>query len=307
MLAIAATTIFVGCKKDEKISKNLNSASTKSNLRVGPPIFASFSNLNEYDSFLNSAPNTPINQLPTGFISLKSILDEIEYQREFDTNAYYANPHLADTIYEGYGKLLELLNEDKIVNLFGNLVRIDLENDVAYSIESISTESYDLLLQNPNDNSITSYSEDDEVALILAKVTGCSEPGAQRDKDEKFGNCDSKNRTKKEVKYQKAFIYHSLVAELKNQKKIFFIWFLKSATTTGGINVSSLAFRVRCDDFTTYWSGHPSGWSPSSAYESNSKQTTFRPYSGSRALATYNFAVTIGGACGVHNMSVNNP
>lgn len=219
----------------------------------------------------------------------------MEWQKEHDTDAYFANPHLADSIYEGYGKLLDVLNEDKIVNLYGNLVRIDLHNNVAYSIPSTSTISYDLLLQNPTHNSITQYTTNDEVARILAGISGCNERFAESDKDPFDNYCTNNIRTKKEVTYQRAAIVFSLVAEAKNQKRWLRVWWAHAGFTPG-LNMK-MQWKPRCRDASGYYSGWASTWS-GPGFSSDTRQATFRPYSSTVALSSYSFGSTISGTCG---------
>ena len=297
---LLTTTALTSCKKDSAKVTSTTSTNNKSTLRVGEPAFATFVNLETYEAFLNAAPNTPISGLPSGFISMKSIIDEMEDQKENDTNAYFANPHLADSIYEGYGKLLDVLNEDKIVNLYGNLVRVDLLNDKVYTIASTTTASYDLLLQNPNHNSITQYTTNDEVARILAGLgSGCNERSANAKKDEKDGYCNASNRTKKDVCYQKAGVFFSIVAEAKNQKRVLRVWWANPGVTPA-LHVS-MTYKQRCDYVEGWWSGEASTWRTASiSYSGDGKKATFRPYNSSRALTYYNIGVSIHGNCGVN-------
>lgn len=301
LLAVACVLTLVACKKD--VAKTTSTIKSKSSARIGPPIFATFDSLDVYEAFLNAAPGTPISGLPQGYISMKSIIDEMEWQKEHDTDAYFANPRLADSIYEGYGKLLDVLNEDKIVNLYGNLVRIDLHNNLVYSIPSTTTASYDLLLQNPTHNSITQYTTNDEVARILAGIGGCNEPSAVRDKDLTDNNCTSNIRTKKEVRYQNAGIFFSLVAEAKNQKRWLRVWWAHAGFTPG-LNMKMI-WKPRCRDASGYYNGWASTWS-GPGYSGDNKQATFRPYSSTIALTSYSFGSTISGTCGNDWLNVKN-
>lgn len=62
LLAAAWALTLVACKKD--VSKTTSNINTKSSARIGPPVFASFDNLDAYEAFLNAAPGTPISGLP---------------------------------------------------------------------------------------------------------------------------------------------------------------------------------------------------------------------------------------------------
>ncbi|MCC6186215.1 MAG: hypothetical protein IT256_03590 [Chitinophagaceae bacterium] len=292
-----ATSIFISCKKDN-LQTSSSKKGTQNTNRVGEPAFATFTNLETYETFLNSAPNTPISGLPSDFISMKSIIDEIEWQKENDSIAYYTNPNLADSIYESYGKLLDVLNEDKIVNLYGNLVRVDLLNDIVYTIASTTTASYDLLLQNPNHNSITQYTTNDEVARTLAGISGCNERFAANKKNPGDNNCSNNYRTKKDVTYQKAGIYFSLVAEAKNQRRIAWAWWAYSGVKPA--MYMSMMWKPRCETATSWWSGEAGSWYHSPAYSGDGQKATFRPYSSSKALTSYNFGSSIHGNCGVN-------
>lgn len=295
LLAVACVLTLVACKKD--VAKTTSNITSKSLARIGPPIFATFDSLDAYEAFLNAAPATPIIGLPQGYISMKSITDEMEWQKEHDTDAYFANPRLADSIYEGYGKLLDVLNEDKIVNLYGNLVRIDLHNNMVYSIPSTTTASYDLLLQNPTHNSITQYTTDEEVARTLAGISGCNDRTAKKDKRSFDNNCTNNIRTKKEVTYQKAGIFFSLVAEGKNQKRWARVWWAHSGYGIGMYMV--MQWKPRCRDGSGYYSGSASSYGPGHySVTHTNKQVTFRPYSSTIALSTYKYGATISGTCG---------
>ncbi len=81
---------------------------------------------------------------PKGFVSLRDALDdyygnlesslEIEESADSETKALAVSKLtiLKDTIYNDYGKLAEVLNQDKIVEIGDNLIKVDLHTEKVY-------------------------------------------------------------------------------------------------------------------------------------------------------------------------------
>lgn len=125
----AIGSFFTSCKKDHINSMNEDKFSLMSQSLEKP--FLIISEFDDYEAIMEEPEGTPISIIPNNFISLKDILDDIELAKTRDStgNAYFNHTNIADTIFEDYGRLLDVLNEDKIIQLNEHLVKIDLHKD----------------------------------------------------------------------------------------------------------------------------------------------------------------------------------
>lgn len=259
------------------------------------PSFLSFATFEDYDGYISNAENTSLPEAPDDFISLRSIIDELEYQKENDEEAYESNPHIADSIYESYGKLLDVLNEDKIVNLFGYLVRVDVNADKVYTINATTATAYDLLINNPTSSEVTAYSTEEDVTSILAGLSrgGCGENPATKKKNGDNSYCSSNKRTTHEVTYQSVGIYFSLVAEVKGQKRDFVLWLAWYERPYVELYMN-MEYKERCGTNYGWYQGWAHNWSQSQfAYKITNNKVTFRPYERATSLTTFNFGASI--------------
>lgn len=261
-----------------------------------------FGELQEYEDFLGTAEGTLPGNAPGNFIPLRTSTDQIERLMDRDDSVgYFSCPCLADSLYQGYGKLLDVLNTDKIVNLFGNFVRVDLEKERVYTISERVNGAYDILLNDPENQQVKPYGMTDEVALILAgKSTGCGESAAPKKKSDTDAYCNTWNRTKKEVTYQSVGIYFSLVAEAKNQKKQFGIWWANGGNQP--LLYMAMYYKQKCGYSVGWWYGDASAWGI--AFSGSAHKSTFRPYSSATSLTTYNFGSSIHGNCGINWLQI---
>ena len=241
-----------------------------------------------------------------GFKSLKSVLENLESLKGVDSTgeAYLSSPNIADTIYEDYGRLLDVLNEDKIIKLNDHFVKVDLQKERVYTINSKVENAYSILRDNVSNDSLKSYPTYEDVGLILFGMRiFCQDPVAEREAVRvKDNNCSSNYRTKKKVVYQKAGIYFSLLAKAKNEQKHWYslgIWHNWSGSTTPLLYMN-MYFKQRCGTEWGWWQGDAQNWYHSNvAYSGNAIAATFRPYQSTRALTKYFFSASIHGNCGI--------
>ena len=298
-LLFFAAVLAAGCKKAPQHDKN--NPVKLSSVASQEAAYLSFTSFDDYDGFISDYQSTSLPTPPQGFVSLRSVIEQLEWEQDNDEQAYLANPHLPDQIYENYGKLLDVLNEDKIVELWGNLVRVDIENEVVYVVNSTSYQDYQDLLNPQQAASVTVYQADDEVALILAgKSSGCSDPFAPKDKSTDDAYCSSNRRSKHEVTYQSAGIFFSLVAEVKNQQKTLGIWWSWGNGPWMGLYMN-MWYKQRCGTDYGWYQDWAQNWIHANlAYSANSNKLTFRPYQSVHALTAYNFASSIHSCGGPH-------
>src|SRR5690606_36701981 len=107
--------------------------------------------------------------------------------------AYLSSPNSADTIYEDYGRLLNVLNEDKIIKLNDHFVKVDLQKERVYTINSKVENAYSILRDNVSNDSLKSYPTYEDVGSILFGMRiFCQDPVAEIEADrEKNNNCSS--------------------------------------------------------------------------------------------------------------------
>ncbi len=137
----------------------------------------------------------------------------------------------SDTLYEDYGILPEILNEDKIVKIGKHLIKVDLHSETVAVLPVSYEDQYDDLVKNNFDNeNIMLFSTEDEVLELLenesigtinAKLMGCDADKADYDKDDDKSSVRKRKRLVAKVVYQKAGIYFSLLAKGKTQRKRF--------------------------------------------------------------------------------------
>ncbi len=218
------------------------------------------------------------------FVSLKSKIADFDIET---TNARVSNvlENPADTIYDDYGVLSEILNEDKVVKIGKYLIKVDLHSEQVMVLEDIHQHEYDdLVSNNPDNNNIMVFSTDDEVLELLengstgtinARISSCDAPRADRDRRPGYPRRGRRWRLDAKVAYQKAGIYFSLVAKGKTQKRRFRTWWRDYG---GSCTIYyNCRFEVRC------------GWAYNRSASASGLRgkAIFRPYEGSKGLAYY--------------------
>lgn len=274
-------------------------------------VVLNFTILDEYENVMSQIEGTPIESHPVGFKSLSEVVSDLEQIRETDsTGEIYLNlPNIADTIYQDYGRLLDVLNKDKIVELNGYLVKVDLQKDSVFTINAEVENAYGILSNNEVNDSIKVYPTNIEVGLMLFKINifTCKDPWAQSNKDnQKDAKCSNNYKTNKKVVYQTAGIYFSLVAKGENLQKrwyTFGIWY-----NWDGIEpllYMNMYFKQRCGTEWAWWQGNAQSWYHANiAYTGNAHKSVFRPYNGTKALTKYYFSSSIHGSCGVDYLKI---
>jgi len=223
ILTFAIGLFIFSCQHDE-----LESLSNSDDLTARRSIdnVLSFDSNEEYLNILED--NSLLNQKNTNYVSLASLLDKYESDKENERAISLKNE--ADTIYADYGILPKILNEDKIVKIGKYFIKVALEEERVYVLEdSYQAEYNDLVTNIPNDH-IQLFSTEDEVLTRLANnetsrfLKKCDDRRARKKKDLDIAKNGRKKRLKAKVAYQKAGIYFSLMLEGKTQKRRFWIW-----------------------------------------------------------------------------------
>lgn len=270
-------------------------------------VVLNFDSLDDYETIIGQVAGTNIPNKPNGFVSLKATLDQLDSLKYQDSTAYYSSPYIGDTIYEDYGRLLDVLNQDKIVKLNGYFVRVDLADDSVYVINSVVENSYDIIKNHTPNDSLKSYPTSMGVLRLAIWITiklptfGCHEIGAKRLKMPNISSCSKRYRTKEKVVYQAAGIYFSILAKAKNQHKIAWVWW----SWRGGqpLLYMNFTWKVKCGAIQPWFRGYASTWS-GLGYSGSSSETTFRPYSSTRALTSFNFSASIHTPCNVDYLQI---
>ena len=140
----------------------------------------------------------------------------------------------ADTIYDDYGVLAEILNENKIVKIGNHIIKVDLHTEQVLVLNSKYNSEYSDLVSNNFDNEhIMVFSTEDEVLTLLEEGSGgtinarelsCSAQWAGGDPITRHPARGRRHRLKAKLTYQKAGIYFSLLAKGKTQKRRFRVW-----------------------------------------------------------------------------------
>ena len=220
------------------------------------------------------------------FTSLKSKIADFDIEKVNSlarTSETLTNP--VDTIYDDYGILPKILNEDKIVKIGEYLIKIDLHNERVLVLEEQHKSEYaDLVTDNFENSHIMTFSTDDEVLELLengskgsvnARMLGCNDEWADAQKHAHHPKSSSKHRLDAKVVYQRAGIYYSILAKGKTQRRRFRIWWRDSS---GNCTIYyNCKFALRC--------GYSYDWV--STQSSSRGESNYRPYQGSRGLEYY--------------------
>lgn len=268
----------------------------KGSLGAPDSIMLNFPTIDDYDSFFNDTTYQARIIASSNYSPLRNSIDALDALAEAgDSAGYYGSPYLADTLYEDYGLLLDIVNEKKLVRLGNYIVRVDLPTDQVFTIAASYPNAVDTILTNTANAAVTTYSRDEQlVDILFLLMKGCKDKYAANQKQKIEAKCSSKKRTKKELTYQTAGIYFSVVAEMKSQKKSWGIWW--SDAQYPQISNVNFYYKFRCGN-TYQYSGVPPVGLPSNTYITNSSKATFRPFQGPYALTTYNLYAKMG-LCG---------
>ena len=246
--------------------------------------FISFDSKEEYSKIFEDETIISNKGNEIGFSSLKSIVSDFDVEKiNARTKGNLENP--ADTIYDDYGVLPEILNEDKIVKIGDHLFKVDLhKEEVLVLHEEHETEYNDLVASDYDNDHIMVFSTDDEVLELLengssgtinGRIAGCDDRRATRKKEDRDPKNGRRKKLKAKVVYQKAGIYFSILAEGKTQKRRLRVWW-----RDGGGRCTiyyDCKFGVRCS------------WAYDEVASQNSRngKANFRPYEGFKALEYY--------------------
>ena len=227
----------------------------------------------------------------SNFKSLKMAIEEYHTDpsaRQLD------NP--SDTLYEDYGLLPEILNEDKIVKIGEHLIKVDLHSETVAVLPVSNQEQYDDLVNDNYDNeNIMLFSTEDEVLEMLDEgyySNGRSQlfcrdrkPKGEMEKVRYYYYSDPVAQYDYRVLvkhgYQKAGIYFSLMTKLKHgQRRSGAGTFTPYATAPTTIPLDWFhRFKKRCRSSHDQDSG--------SKYENWDNKLSRRHYEGTRRLARF--------------------
>ncbi len=257
--------------KSSRILNNDNKAS-----------FLSFDSKSDYEQvFSDHAIIKSKESMQGDFVSLKSTIENFDSEK----NARKGR-QLEDTLYADYGILPKILNRDKIVKIGDYLIKVDLHTETVLVLESKYRDQYkDLATSNMDNQNIMTFSTDDEVLTLLAQgATGsnsrllgwCDDPAAAPGRKKDHSCKSKKKRYKASVVYQRAGIYYSIIAKIKNQKKKWRVWW---SDGSGWLRIDYDFYgRVRCG----------------ASYDENSyikkyykRKAIYRPYEGTVRMEYY--------------------
>ncbi len=283
---------------------NPKAIKAKSGLGVAPDsVMLNFPTMNDYDSFFSNATFRNSKIATSAYAPLRNRIDELNRIAVLeDSLAWVSSPYLADTIYDNYDLLLDILNEKKLVQLGAYIVRVDLQANTVYTIPASTPHATNIILTNTNHTLIKKYNPEQELThQIFAKP--CGDKFAKIDKDKRFSLCSSKIRTKKELTYQAAGIYFSIVTEVKSEKKSWGIWWNDNNVYPQISNVN-FYYKIRCGQTYSVNGTPPVGFPPNS-YLTNGHKASFRPYQGITAISSYSLYSTIGYCGGMETLHIS--
>lgn len=302
LLSLVAMISFAACKKNEIQTPKQNGKNPIA-MSGEPPANAvlSIDSFADYQSIIEQSEGTGISNLPSNFVSMKDILNQLDSLKEVGQSAYYSSPYIGDTIYEDYGRLLDVLNQDKIVKLNGNYVKVDLAKDSVYVINDTVNNAYNIIKNNTPCADILSFPTWLNVNLHIwvqiniPPIGGCSDKPAHHGAASHYAYCSTNYRTEDKVVYQTAGIYFSLLAKSKDQQKVVWSWF----TWAGGSSKLYMNFtwKVKCGAVQPYWEGYAADWTGSGEFDAGTNKTKFRAYSSTIPLTSYTFGCSFHTPC----------
>ncbi|WP_223609225.1 hypothetical protein [Chryseobacterium sp. OSA05B] len=310
---VLISVISLGCQKTldditEQPLEQYKRVSSHKNADNDPRKMLKFETLDSYENFFENADFANQIKETTDYSPLRNTIDEINHLSESEDPELENNPIMKDAIYENYGLLLDILNQKKLVQLGNYIVRVDLANDKIYTISRTIPNAVDIILNNPTDESVvTSHSPNTELVSYVFNFIGCNDRWANKrqeklDESNQGVHCTkNRKRTKKELTYQSAGIYFSIVGEAKGQKRTL-IWFSDNSQYPD-ISYFSYTFKRRCGG-SEYWGGDPDSWGNSIAWSHDGNKATFRPYQSTYALKEFNVYANIVGCGGTHTLHI---
>ncbi|MCP1300458.1 hypothetical protein NK356_14880 [Chryseobacterium sp. S0630] len=309
-LLMILSLLSLACQKsiedinDSSVEKK-NITNVQKTINASPEKMLYFATLDEYENFFNNPEFANLKIETTDYSPLRNTIEEINKLMDSEDPNMDTNPIMEDAIYDNYGLLLDILNQKKLVRLGNYIVRVDLANNTVYTIPSDTPDAVNTILNKSGNEFITQYDNNTELVPILFNLLGCNDRWAIH-KKEKLDNesvrCSNKKRTKKELTYQAAGIYFSIVGEAKGQKKPFLIWVADNYQYPD-ISYFSYTLKKRCGSSES-WGGDPDSWTGSLAWSSDGNKATFRPYQSTHALKEYNVYANIVGCGGTHTLHI---
>lgn len=303
LLGIISMVGLVACKKD-KIQTSKQKGNLTAMSGVQPTEVLSIDSFTDYQSIIEQLEGTSIPNASQNFVSLKSVLNQLDSLKQVGEDAYYSSPYIGDTIYEDYGRLLDVLNQDKIVELNGQYVKVDLVSDSVYVINASVNDAYNIIKNNAPNDSMQAFSTAISVKIHIwvrikfPPIGGCNESAAHSDKQGPLHiYCSNDNyRTKEKLVYQTAGIYFSILAKAKNQHEFAWTWWSWAGGQPG--LYMTLTWKVKCGDTQPYWVGYAASWNgPGQPFNADSHKASFRPYSSTDPLTSYAVSCSFHSPC----------
>ena len=223
---------FFACKQD-----NLNHEETTASITARNNNLAvlSFNSVADYQRIFEDKDFLKNKVVNTNFTSLASKLVEYETLKAAEKSTENVLKQETDSLYTDYGVLTKILNEDRIVKIGENYIKVDLPTEQVLVLNENNASEYEKLVNNDiTDSHIMVFSTDEQVLDLLASGSKgtvdndvfrrCHDPYAKGDPCHDFGYNGSRRRVKLKCHYQRAGIYFSLMTKAKTQKRRLGIW-----------------------------------------------------------------------------------
>jgi len=279
---------FFACKQD-----NLNHEETTASITARNNNLAvlSFNSVADYQRIFEDKDFLKNKVVNTNFTSLASKLVEYETLKAAEKSTENVLKQETDSLYTDYGVLTKILNEDRIVKIGENYIKVDLPTEQVLVLNENNASEYEKLVNNDiADSHIMVFSTDEQVLDLLASGSKgtvdndafrkCSDPYAGPDNKTRYGYAGRRHRIKGQAQYQRAGIYYALVLKGKAQKRRAWIWWRNySVQPSLGVHYY---YEVRCGktDYNIWYTT-----------TGNDGKVVYRPYEGFVALKYYKVEV----------------
>ncbi|HGJ67209.1 TPA: hypothetical protein ENS27_17755 [bacterium] len=209
--------LFITCsKKDEKLSPPTSSGIELKQNRI------SFNDEKSYTDI--------ISKYQTDESSALNLLKP--YKPKLLKSSTVESINSADSLYDPF--LLEILNEDKIVEIGEWIIKVDMPNNKVFALHINDSVYINDLKDNQSNEKIYTFAPDQEVLKILndsikpglKSTTGifCGARYASSDYDKDDELYGDRYRLKCRLEYNKFGILFTIVAEVTNQTRLLGIW-----------------------------------------------------------------------------------
>ena len=268
-----------------------------------------FASIEEYENTINNFSEKGLSAINgfDNYISLQSTFKEEvppagfdEDETEDGAGQNEEKPADDSKDYSATDALAVILNSDKVVVIGNWIVKINLEKEQAFMLNTKFAEEYvDLLQEKTENRNVLTFKLEEEGVEIMKQLDKgtpeaelrlwCGDRYAQRKRDQKFTDVVNRRRLDMKVVYQRLFIVHSLQGKAKTQKRFLRIWW-HDGRGKAQMDYIDLAYDVRCKKDGFYYTGDPCQTGCLSGYSAGST-CKYRPYLGTRSLKNYNYEI----------------